>query len=224
MMIRLAHTLQYESDPNALNPPNAANVAVAIIDEPTFINKSSVLRSFLLDHLFNLEKYKAGTDGTIARSIDSQRIQLTFLMGFDTLERFLAPRYYVSSKTTANSSEDSEADMLAVLDKFFAAAPAGDNSQIVCAHRSLSSTLQTETTSKAEMTAGEVTASTIEKTLALAQTFLLNGSLTFIRLSESDASLSSSKVRARVAKGLDWKQMVAHHVENFIEEQSLYIS
>lgn len=235
MMIRLAHALQYQSESPAaasnLNPPHAANIAVAIIDEPTFINKSSVLRSFLLDHLSALVKSEAENDGLPLRVINSgtQRIQLTFLMGFDTLERFLAPRYYVSSSATHSASdEDAQSIMLAMLNKFFAAAPTGDDSCVVCAHRSSSSWLHANTTSKAELaTTGGLAPGRdngLEKTMAVAQKFLLNSSLSFINISESDAALSSSEVRARISRGSDWKNMVVYQIANFIEEQALYFA
>ncbi|KAJ7707405.1 hypothetical protein B0H17DRAFT_1032612 [Mycena rosella] len=72
--------------------------AVAIIDEPTFAGKSRVLHDAF--------------PGTA----------VTFLLGFDTLGRVLAPRYY-----------GGEAPMAAALDALFS--PAHDNARVVCARR-----------------------------------------------------------------------------------------
>jgi len=82
------------------------------VDEPTFIAKSSALRRFLGERLAELT----------SNSSHSLSTQLTFLMGFDTLERVLAPRYY--------PSEDEMHRLLDVL-----LSPAGDDSRIVCARR-----------------------------------------------------------------------------------------
>jgi len=228
MMIRLAHVLQYDPPPseNMSNPPNAANVAVAIIDEPTFINKSSVLRSFLLDQLSTLVGNERKNDGPSSMNSVTQDIQLTFLMGFDTLERFLATRYYAP---VSGSSEDAESIMLAVLKKFFSAAPSGDGSRVVCVHRSSSSWLEilrTEATSRIGNTTAQGSSSgqseAQEKIMALAQKFILNESISFMHISQSNATLSSSEVRARIAKALHWKNMTVHQITSFIEEQSLY--
>ena len=54
---------------NNLSPP--PNVAVGLVDEPTFIAKSSVLRRFLDDHLASLRP----------NASHAISVQLTFLMG-----------------------------------------------------------------------------------------------------------------------------------------------
>ncbi|KAJ7476145.1 hypothetical protein FB451DRAFT_268350 [Mycena latifolia] len=86
--------------------------AVALIDEPTFAGKARVLR--------------AAFPGAA----------VTFLLGFDTLERVLAPRYY-----------GGEAPMAAALDAFFS--PAHDNARVVCARRG-SVVSEVETLTRAE--------------------------------------------------------------------------
>jgi len=95
---------------NGLSSP--PNVAVGLVNEPTFVSKSSALRRFLDDHLAKL------TSGPL-RAIS---VQLTFLMGSDTLERVLAPRYYPS-----------EDEMHRLLGIFLS--QEGDNAQIVCSRR-----------------------------------------------------------------------------------------
>ena len=85
----------------------AANIAIAIIDKPTFVGKSSALLDFLQRRLTTPLTF-----------------ELTFLVGLDTLERLFSPRYYTS-----------ETDMMTSLRQFLSAAPPGDNSRIVCAKR-----------------------------------------------------------------------------------------
>ena len=77
------------------------NAAVGLVDAPAFVHKAEILHAAL----------PAGA-------------QLTFVQGIDTLERFLAPRYYGDGSITA---------MHAALRHFFA--PDGDNSRIICTRR-----------------------------------------------------------------------------------------
>ncbi|TFK49564.1 Nucleotidylyl transferase [Heliocybe sulcata] len=105
-------------DVDADRPPSQRNVAVAIIDEPVFVRKSLILRSFLSQHIPSL-----------VRDLHSPRIpqlSLAFLMGLDTVTRLLTPSYY---------SEP----MLPVLRRFLSSSPDGDGSSVVCANRSMTS-------------------------------------------------------------------------------------
>src|SRR6266436_1433386 len=77
------------------------NAAVGLVDAPAFVHKAEILRAAL----------PAGA-------------RLTFVQGIDTLERFLAPRYYGDGSITA---------MHAALQRFFA--PGGDNCRIICTRR-----------------------------------------------------------------------------------------
>ncbi|KAL0953241.1 hypothetical protein HGRIS_004494 [Hohenbuehelia grisea] len=121
-----------------------ANVAVAIIDEPTFVGKSSALLTFLRDRLASLETLLSGaapTPPTTAGSPQSAEprapdIELTFLVGIDTLERLFVPKYYASSDPTATPEEN----MLIALRKFMSSQPGGDNARVVCARRIPTST------------------------------------------------------------------------------------
>lgn len=91
MMILLAKEIE-----RSFGDPPAANIAVAIIDEPTFIAKSSVLcaslreRQLLLDPnpLAELEPSQFMERDMITQPL---KIQPNFLMGTDTLERLVAP-------------------------------------------------------------------------------------------------------------------------------------
>ncbi|KAL1940308.1 hypothetical protein VTO73DRAFT_9260 [Trametes versicolor] len=92
------------------------NVAVAIIDEPTFVGKSAILHDFLTSRIAAL----LGPAAPSTPILPSPK--LTFLMGTDTVTRLFAPRYYAS-----------EAAMHTALHRFFS--PDGDDSRIVCARR-----------------------------------------------------------------------------------------
>ncbi|KAJ6466595.1 hypothetical protein C8R47DRAFT_951775, partial [Mycena vitilis] len=92
-------------------------VAIGIIDEPTFVGKASKLLVFMEHRLSGL-------------GVAPPRPQLTFLLGMsDTLERVLAPRYYGSSPT----DPDAETKMYASLHRFFAP----EHPHRVCAARVL---------------------------------------------------------------------------------------
>ncbi|EPQ52680.1 Nucleotidylyl transferase [Gloeophyllum trabeum ATCC 11539] len=107
--------LAQEVDAN--RPPSNRNVAVAIIDEPVFVRKSTILRSFLDKHLSPLD------DSSPPKIL---QVSLVFLMGLDTVTRLLTPSYY---------SEP----MLPTLRRFLSPQPDEDGSRVVCATRSMSS-------------------------------------------------------------------------------------
>jgi nicotinamide-nucleotide adenylyltransferase len=106
MMRLLSHHITHTPD----------NVAVAIVGEPTFVEKSSQLLSFLKQRILDV--------GTV----ECPPIQLFFILGFDTLERIFAPRYYGSVE-----------QMHLALRKFLSPPPDGDDSYVVCARRNDSS-------------------------------------------------------------------------------------
>lgn len=92
------------------------NVAIAIIDQPIFVGKSTILHSFLRSRLASLHlSLSAGTEAI-------HRPKLTFLMGFDTLVRLFSPKYYAS-----------EEEMTGLLQDFLS--PEGQDCRIICARR-----------------------------------------------------------------------------------------
>jgi len=93
--------------------PRNDNVAVAIIDQPTFFGKSSSLLQFLHSHVSSI------SFNPVNHNIS---FQLMFLVGFDTLERILSHRYY-----------SSEPEMYRSLHTFLS--EDGDDSRLVCARR-----------------------------------------------------------------------------------------
>ncbi|KAL0579593.1 hypothetical protein V5O48_002431 [Marasmius crinis-equi] len=184
------------------------NVAVAIIDEPTFVGKSSLLQRFLRE-----------------RTSSQTEFRLTFLLGFDTLERFFAPRYY----TNGPPSDDKEAlsKMYSALEGFFA--PNRDGSRIVCARRSPSSYPQSIPPPNAEGSSSPDPA--IPQSLAsVVHDFLTSRSLPtelvkMIDIGEDVWAVSSSDVRNAILKGdSKWKTMVPSTVKSFVEAENLYSS
>jgi len=90
-----------------------SNVAIAIIDEPTFVAKSRTLLACLDARL-----------RTFPITSNPPSLELSFILGMDTLERLFAPRYYAS-----------ETDMMDSLRQFLLPPPAGDGSRVLCANR-----------------------------------------------------------------------------------------
>ncbi|PCH42041.1 Nucleotidylyl transferase, partial [Wolfiporia cocos MD-104 SS10] len=191
------------------------NVAVGIIDAPTFVGKSSALLAFLRHRSsavpdtsapqlaagrdvapdVRLPEQSTG-DGAYAGTELSVQPQLTFLVGMDTLERLFAPRFY-----------ESEEVMFASLRQFFSSD--GDNARIVCARRSLGPLHQ-------ENEAGR-------KLMQDAEEYLQSGSVSVIDIAETERSISSTMVRQLVKSGDDnWRKLVTPAVAEYIVEHNLY--
>ena len=130
------------------------NVAIAVINEPTFVGKSPQLLSFLRQRISD------------ADDAECSRIQLSFILGFDTLERLVAPRYYASGE-----------QMLSALRKFFSPPPDGDDSFVVCAHRH------------------DTQVSDLSK-LQYVQEFVNSGRIAMIDIGEAQRTMSSTAVRS----------------------------
>lgn len=117
MMIQLAREMS--SDDIGSGEADDANVAVAIIDEPTFVGKSNALLASLRERLSQLP----GTSGAAPSTSSSPPTpSLTFLVGMDTLDRLFSPRFYPS-----------EEEMRTSLRRFLS--PDGDDSRVICARR-----------------------------------------------------------------------------------------
>ncbi|KAL5504226.1 hypothetical protein ACEPAH_8300 [Sanghuangporus vaninii] len=195
--------------------PTRRNIAVAIIDEPTFVRKSAVLRQYLRNLVTNLGGPRS--DGSKSEVKDPKRkeIKLSFLMGFDTLERFLAPRYYNNSLI----------DMHDALRKFFASPPDGDGSEVVCAWRGQKQVnrLHPGQPLQVEEQVTEVQ-ERLRETLSIAQPFISTGSVSFLPLTDYEMSLSSTEVRGKRMEGIqEWRTMVPSRVSDYIENQGLYM-
>lgn len=118
MMILLAEEM--ENRLSAASVSNSPMLAVATIDEPTFVGKSTKLLQYFR--------------GVYPDAVEAQLPRLTFVLGFDTIIRLFNPKYY--------GSDDG---MIASLDTFFLK----DHSSVMCARRrsggsSLDSTTENE--------------------------------------------------------------------------------
>ncbi|KAL5525694.1 hypothetical protein ACEPAG_7031 [Sanghuangporus baumii] len=214
MMTLLAKEL--EDAPVELgSSPTRRNIAVAIVDEPTFVRKSAVLRQYLR----NLVTKLGGTrsDGSESEVKDSERkeIKLSFIMGFDTMERFLAPRYYNNSLI----------DMRDALRKFFASPPGGDGSEVVCAWRGQKQVNGLHAGQPLQMEEQVIQdQERLHETLSIAQPFIPTGSVSFILLTDYEMSLSSTEVRRKRMGGTqEWRTMIPLRVGDYVENQGLYM-
>jgi len=195
------------SSPSSSSSPEAGNVAVAIIDEPTFVGKSRLLQSFLR------ERMKQFVD---AENGDSQLFnlcELTFLLGYDTLERFFAPRYYAK-----DPNSDAKVQMHTALRGFFSPPPEGDSSKIVCARRSPESYPKSV-----------VPADTSDSFTSIINQFFddlavpMSNCVKMIDIGEDAWAISSSDVRRAVGRKDDqWTSMVSPRVREYIQKQGLY--
>jgi nicotinamide-nucleotide adenylyltransferase len=168
---------------------NETNVAVAIIDEPTFVGKSRVLLSYLQHRLSRLDTH-------FPDSLPSPlpKIRLTFLQGFDTLERLFSARYY-----------SSEADMSSSIRHFLS--PSGDDSAIVCAHRKSIVSEGRERTMAAAR----------EFILSGHLTFISIGE-------EEQTYSSSEVRATRSQGDERWKKQVTDKIKEYIIKHSLYLN
>ncbi|GLB40345.1 putative NAD biosynthesis via nicotinamide riboside salvage pathway [Lyophyllum shimeji] len=167
-----------------------SNVAIGIIDEPTFVGKSSMLQAF-----FRSRAAESPEDPTY-------HIQLNFILGFDTLERLIQPRYYGSRE-----------QMIVSLRKFFSPVPEGDDSRVICAQRG--------SPSSPEGMAGSTD-------LAVAEEFMSAGRIVMIDIGEELRTYSSTEVRNTIRRlGLEateWKKFVPNGIADFIVHEKLYIN
>ncbi|CAK5268290.1 unnamed protein product [Mycena citricolor] len=163
------------------------SVAVGIIDEPTFVGKATKLQTFLKHRLSALS------------ANNLIRPELTFILGFDTLERLVAPRYYSSS----SDGTEAEAKMFAALDEFFS--PDVGNARVACARRS--------PTSDAE-----------ESTLRLAEKYFKSNRIAFIDIGVAEQTYSSTAVRTALGRGDNdsWEDLVSPRVRDYLLQQILY--
>jgi nicotinamide-nucleotide adenylyltransferase len=202
MMVLLAKELASQSTAGDNGDSENDNVAVAIIDEPTFVGKSHKLLDFLNGRMSSL------VDASTSHTLTQAQPKLTFLMGFDTLERLFAPRYY----------ENSEQDMLQALRTFFLPSPSpptgageGDGSRVLCARRSVDAYPSSSTPES--------------ETLTLAREFIDSGTLALVDIGEDESRFSSSEVRRGVKAdgGVDWQRLVTEETARYVERERLYV-
>ncbi|KAI0663915.1 hypothetical protein C8Q70DRAFT_953719 [Cubamyces menziesii] len=208
MMVLLAHDLARSHARNvgavredfSESTPHEPNVAVAIIDEPTFVGKSAILRDFLSKRIEELSRPTVRSEATVSSSVVPPVPKLTFLMGTDTVVRLFAPRYY--------ANEDA---MVAALRRFLS--PDGDDSRIVCARRVSRGVPRTEE---------EKVEAEMDK---FAMQIIPSRKLHFVDIGEEECTYSSSEVRELRARGDDgWRKMVSPRVAEYILANHLYSS
>ncbi|KIK99955.1 hypothetical protein PAXRUDRAFT_822131 [Paxillus rubicundulus Ve08.2h10] len=177
--------------------PVIGNVAIAIIDEPTFVGKSATLLRFLRTRLaspMNSSSLSSAT-GRQEGAFPLPYPELTFLLGYDTLGRLFSPKYYPSEEI-----------MSQMLQAFLS--PNEEGCRIVCAHRTIPETSQKELRGK---------------TLEVAQEFIASGRIILIDIGAREQTYSSSEVRAKVAAGDEaWKYLVTGVIANYIMGNALY--
>jgi nicotinamide-nucleotide adenylyltransferase len=161
------------------------NVAVAIIDQPTFVGKSSSLLRFLHSHLSSITP----------NPVHGINFQLAFLIGFDTLERILSPRYY-----------SSEPEMNRSLRAFLS--DDGDNSRLVCARRPGLTLVGSESE---------------RSTLTVAKEFIEHQQLALIDIADTVNIFSSSHIRHQIKTGdWTWKDATTQAIVQYILSHNLY--
>lgn len=166
--------------------PSSANVAIGITNQPTFVAKSASLLSFLRPCV-----------------PETPLFELSFIVGMDTLERLVAPRYYTS-----------EESMMESLNRFLS--PQCDNSIVVCARRNVGNE-------------GD-DAGAAEDTLKPAREFIQTGRIKLMDIGADESTFSSTNVRKLVKElGVGeegrkvWGKFVVPSVAEFIVDEKLYV-
>ena len=175
---------------------SAGNVAVAAIDEPTFVGKARQLREFLLAKIRNIIKLSTGEGERGDSTIPVPSLQLHFIVGFDTAVRMFSTRFYTS-----------QVAMISSLKTFFD--PVGDNCVVVCARRSLKDGASQEDRDTEEREFKEN---------ADVKYYIEIGRVVLVDMPGDLQAISSTKVR----KG-GW-DLVPPSIRDYIEREKLYIS
>ena len=192
-----AHAQATPSQPEPL--AREPNVAVAIIDEPTFVGKSAVLLDFLRKRILDLHHQ---SPGLVSEPVSSSPAdtppspKLTFLMGTDTIVRLFAHRYYPNEQA-----------MVASLRRFFS--PSENDSRIVCVRRT-----------------GDRLSDAAEEEIQIPD-FIREippaDRITFVDIGDEERTFSSSQVRDQLAGSEEsWRSMVSPMIAHYIIERGLY--
>jgi len=172
----------------------ALNVAVAIIDEPRFVDKSACLQSFFKARFRALGAARPGTT--------THDTQLTFCLGLDTLERLVQPHYY-----------SSQSRMIESLRKFLSPGPDGDDSYIVCARRVPSKSPSHQTSDSS------LTLAPVQEFIASGRITLIDIDEDL----RSHSSSEVRDILARLGiDSSGWKKLVTARVADYIASEKLY--
>lgn len=200
MMRLLSHDVRYtdtvESGSESLQM--GGNVAVAIIDEPTFVGKSTLLLRFLCTRLAAVVESTNSPDIIFDKKpCPFPSPKLTFLLGFDTLVRLFSPKYYPS-----------ELAMDQMLRKLLSSDQ--EDCRIVCAYRRSVSVDETFRETQAE-------------TSVAAHEFTTSDRIAFIDIGTEEQTYSSSEVRAKIAaRDGSWRRLVTEAVAQYIIQQGIH--
>ncbi|KAI1797022.1 Nucleotidylyl transferase [Ganoderma leucocontextum] len=204
MMVLLAQELAH---PRARNIPSAhpapsqpiarePNVAVAIIDEPTFVGKSAVLLDFLRRRISDFHQSPGVILPSPSDTLPSPK--LTFLMGTDTIVRLFAHRYYPTEHAMATS-----------LRRFFS--PDENDSCVICVRRTSNGF------SKAAEEQAVIHIPEFIKGIPPTDRIL------FVDIGDEERTFSSSQVRDKLASREEsWRSMVSPMIANYITKHGLY--
>lgn len=180
--------------------PSSGNVAVAIIDEPTFVGKARALSKFLHERTTSIARQATSMESPIPSTAPSEgfalaRLDLTFIVGIDTLERILSPRYYPSPD-----------EMRRYLKQFMA------STQLLCCRRIVPGQISDAQTQREK------------EVLALAREYLDLSKLSIVDIDEELEAFSSSEVRQRICEGdtMGWRKMVTPSTAEYIGLEGLY--
>jgi nicotinamide-nucleotide adenylyltransferase len=208
MIVRLAQDVVGYNENG--QPTAEANVAVAVIDEPRFVDKSRLLLPFLRKRLADLCSISSSSPNP---STHVPTPLLTFLQGLDALGCFFSPVYY-----------ESEEKMTQELRRFFA--EDGDGCRVVCARR-----VQRPLDSRAgviddlEQQDREILAyaeSHIRSVVPLRE-YIDSGRISLIDIGQDVQILSSSELRDKAQRGDDsWRRMTTSRVVDYIRQHNLY--
>ncbi|EIW84300.1 hypothetical protein CONPUDRAFT_142640 [Coniophora puteana RWD-64-598 SS2] len=169
-----------------------SNVAVAIIDEPTFAGKSTALTQYLFSRLQALHSSESQSP------MKPLKPQMTFTMGYDTLIRLISPRFYPS-----------EGDMHQALKKFLSSAM--EDCNIVCARRP-----PTGPDSLSQAVSESQTLETFERIIGEKRVSLVN-----IGEDEQTYSSTAVRTKVQAADN-SWMGVVLPNIAQYIEQASLY--
>jgi nicotinamide-nucleotide adenylyltransferase len=196
-------TKSIHSDAMASTPTGPAksdttfpNVAIAITSEPTFVGKSVALLAFLKQRLSQLN-VRSSTD-----------LELTFLVGLDTLKRLFSPHYY-----------SSEMRMTESLKKFLSPLPAGDNSRVVAAERpSISPQSPIGLETKASILLQDY------ERLKRIATMDIGGKLSVCSSSAVRDAVALDGSTSEIESEPVWRKFVTTEIADYIREQRLYVN
>ena len=195
MMYLLSRSVSAEPGQSSPSANILNNTAIAIINEPTFVGKSTTLLPFLCARLATLRSPFTSADlPTIPQS------KLVFLMGLDTLMRIFSVKYYAS-----------EYELRRLLRNFLS--PNAEDCRIVCARRaSLPNSRILEDDAEKQIQ-------------NIADEFIRGERIHLMDIGKDEQTCSSSEVRAEVAVGdNDWRRLVTDLIANYLVDNRLYVS